>query len=88
MKTLKDYKSSHDHDCNCGTGKSTPHKTGTEGCVRYMIEAPIPFEDDYWIVDGRQITDYTLRYQRGYHQHPCGCWSCWPDSSNSLEWDD
>lgn len=80
----------HSHACHCGTGKPTPHETGTGGCVRTMVEAPIKSlnmsADPYcWLVDGRQITDYTLRYQRGYYQHGCGCWSRSPGSVNSIE---
>ena len=81
---FKDYKNpTHDHTCHCGTGKTEPHKTGTEGCVRFMVEPPVQYTDG-WLVDGQMITDYTLRDQRGYHQHPCGCWSRWPGSTNSL----
>jgi hypothetical protein len=43
---------------------------------------------DRWLVDGVDITGYTLREQRGYHQHPCGCWSRSPGSSNSVDPDD
>ena len=28
-----------------------------------------------------------VRHQRGYYQHPCGCWSSHGDSYNSLEGD-
>ena len=75
----------HDHACHCGTATHAPHETGTEGCVRYMTEAPEPKPGERWYVDGHEITDYTLKQQRGYHQHPCGCWSRWPGSSNSIE---
>lgn len=74
----------HDHQCSCGTATHTPHETGTCGCVRYMTEAPAVRPDDRWFVDGHEITDYTLRQQRGYHQHDCGCWSRWPGSENSI----
>ena len=74
----------HDHTCTCGTGRHTPHETGQDGCVRYLTEAPAVRPDDRWQVDGEEITDYTLRKQRGYHQHPCGCWSRWPGSDNSI----
>jgi len=54
-----------------------------------MVAPPNPAPDDpkygkMWEVDGRVITDYTLRAQRGYHQHKCGCWSRWQGSVNSL----
>lgn len=73
----------HDHICHCGTGEPNPHETGTGGCVRYMTVAPVRVGEN-WLVDGHEVTDFTLHQQRGYHQHPCGCWSCSPGSSNSL----
>lgn len=74
----------HAHTCHCGTAKRTPHEIGTWGCIRSMVEAPTPAGPEKWMVDGVEITDYTLRQQRGYSQHPCGCWSRWPGSSNSI----
>ena len=80
-----------DHWCHCGTGKGSPHKTGEDGCVRVVETAPnqIPekFEDEFfsWKINGTPITDYTLRNQRGYSQQPCGCWTSWNDSTNSLD---
>lgn len=76
----------HDHICHCGTGKPTPHETGKGGCQRFMTDAPmrVPETDDYWEVDGERITYTTLIQQRGYYMHPCGCWSRWPGSVNSL----
>lgn len=81
----------HDHDCYCGTATHTPHKTGEHGCVRAMTEAPIPSGTHetlgcpMWEVAGHRITDFSLRQQRGYHQHHCGCWSWSQDSTNSIE---
>jgi len=72
------------HPCNCGT-VPMPHNVGENGCVRRMTKSPVKTEDGNWIVDDAIITDYTLRYQRGYHQHECGCWSWWNDSVNSLD---
>lgn len=67
----------HDHECYCGTSYiGGKHETGHDGCVRYMTDPPD-------LTDG--TTMYTYKYQRGYHQHPCGCWSRWPGSINSLE---
>lgn len=73
----------HDHTCNCGTAEGT-HETGTRGCIRFMTEAPAVRPDNRWFVDGEEITDYTLREQRGYYQHDCGCWSRWPGTDNSI----
>jgi hypothetical protein len=78
-------KQSHCHTCHCGTAKQSPHQTGTDGCVRFIAESPLPTASGNWIVNGNEITDFTLRRQRGYHQHPCGCWSTHGDSVNSLE---
>lgn len=75
----------HDHSCHCGTASRAPHETGTLGCVRFITESPVHVPPDRWLVDGGEITDFTLRQQRGYHRHPCGCWSRWPGSSNSIE---
>lgn len=81
----------HDHACGCGTA-DRPHNTGEHGCVRLMIGAPTPAPDHpiygrMWFVDGdpEPITDFTLRQQRGYWQHQCGCWSRHPGSNNSIE---
>jgi hypothetical protein len=89
----------HDHRCYCGT--ATPnhkwgeaHAIGKCGCVRRMavgteIPKPAPPHSemgfDMWEVSGAAITDYTLKHQRGYAQHPCGCWSHWCDSVNSID---
>lgn len=73
------------HICYCGTADHTPHEIGQDGCVRRMEEPPINMENGYWRVGMHDITDFTLRQQRGYHQHECGCWSSWKDSVNSIE---
>ena len=55
-----------------------------------MVASPQPLGADpdtgieMWIVEGHIITEYTMRHQRGYHQHECGCWSRSPGSTNSL----
>ena len=67
----------HDHKCYCGTSEIFGHETGQDGCARFMTDAPE-------IKEGESI-DYPYKQQRGYHQHPCGCWSRWPCSINSLE---
>ena len=74
-----------DHICTCGTANHTPHEIGKDGCVRYLTEAPALRPDDHWFVDDAEITDYTLRQQRGYYQHDCGCWSRWPGTDTSIE---
>ena len=64
------------HICNCGTCNSDkPHQIGENGCVRFMTNAP----------DLTKATLFTYIQQRGYYQHPCGCWSRYPGSDNSLE---
>lgn len=80
------------HMCFCGTGPggSGGHPTNEDGCVRYMVEAPVRSETMYlgealWKVGDHEITDYTLRHQRGYSNLPCGCWSRWPGSKNSIK---
>jgi len=77
----------HAHICGCGTASQSPHLIGELGCVRFMVKAPRPVScaDDRWIVDGQNVTGYTLRDQRGYYQHPCGCWSRSPGSTNSID---
>lgn len=72
------------HTCNCGTSDHVPHLIGEDGCIRRMAEAPTPGKHAGWIVDGFQISDFTLRQQRGYHQHACGCWSWAGTSVNSI----
>lgn len=77
------------HPCHCGYGKTTPHETGEDGCVRFVTVPPDPAPDDprlgkMWLVTGSVITDFTLRQQRGYSEHPCGCWTTHGESNNSL----
>lgn len=80
----------HDHKCYCGTATHAPHETATCGCVRFITESPVPSGTHetlgcpMWEVGGRRITDFTLRQQRGYWQHPCGCWSTHGASDNSI----
>lgn len=74
----------HSHVCHCGTASEAPHEIGTKGCSRFLTEAPAVRPDDRWLVGGEEITDYTLRQQRGYYQHECGCWSRWLGSDNSI----
>lgn len=77
----------HDHACNCGTATHTPHVTGENGCVRRIVKTPIevPLAGDRWVVEGHEITGFSMREQRGYHQHPCGCWSSHGSSDNSVK---
>lgn len=66
----------HDHSCYCGTGNGQGvHETGSNGCKRFMTDPP----------DLTKATLFTYQQQRSYHQHPCGCWSRHPDSSNSID---
>jgi len=79
MNLLKKLKSlfkrvEHDHICHCG-GDPDAHVTGTQGCLRLMTIPPTDLGNGFWEIDGNMITGYMLRAQRGYHQHPCGCWS-------------
>ena len=78
--------------CHCG-GVSRPHETGSSGCYRFVVDKkydPQPFGKDpdtgfdMWVVEGALITDYTLRHQRGYHQHECGQWTRHHGSTNSI----
>lgn len=75
----------HNHNCYCGTATKTPHATGKDGCERKMVDAPINEGRGCWTAEGTAMTEFTLREQRGYSQHPCGCWSRWPESKNSIE---
>lgn len=86
----------HDHTCHCAYGKSEPHTIGQDGCVRTLVNAPTIISlsttgdrnYDRWLVDGVDVSWFTLKEQRGYHQHPCGCWSRSPGSFNSVDPDD
>lgn len=80
--------------CYCGTASETPHEVETRGCQRVKCEAPKPagfhpiLGCQMWDVgdgEGLEITDFTLRQQRGYDQHPCGNWSRCPGSTNSID---
>lgn len=74
------------HECYCGMANKTPHEIGKNGCARFMTESPVKSKTEgFWIVGGYEITDYTLRHQRGFAQHDCGCWSRWEGSENSLD---
>jgi len=78
------------HACYCGCGAFTPHLIGEHGCLRKMVATPAEFgrdperHTDLWLVDGQLITEYTMREQRGYHRHECGCWSRTAGSDNSI----
>jgi hypothetical protein len=74
---LRDIDVDHKHTCYCGTGGSTPHEIGTNGCVRFMTDPPE-------MLPGETL-DYPYKQQRGYSRHLCGCWSRWPGSENPLE---
>lgn len=68
--------STHNHTCHCGADVVYgPHSTGDLKCFREMCAAPERLQNDFWRVEGHEITGYSLREQRLYHQHSCGCWS-------------
>ena len=80
--------------CNCGTATHAPHETGKHGCERFVVVAPTPAGThpelgcpmwDVGDADGQPITDYTLRHQRGYHQHEDGTWTRSAGSINSID---
>ncbi len=75
-----------ENPCNCGPAYFIPHEVGKSGCVRIVCDPPImsPYKKNYWIVDGHEITNTTLRSQRGYSQHDGGLWSRYAESTNSL----
>jgi hypothetical protein len=96
--TEVDYHSrTKSHLCYCGGVKENPegkgHATGTGLCFREFCQAPQPAgkhktisDCQMWLVDGTRITDFTMRQQRGYHRHSCGCWSRSKSGSiNSIE---
>lgn len=85
VRNIIERRNKCDHTCHCGTASIVPHQTTQHGCVRLLVDSPAPLANDMWLVDGHSITGFTLREQRGYHQHPCGCWSRSPDSCNSIE---
>ena len=74
--------------CSCGCTLPPNHSLGSFECFRERVRTnPIKVKgDDRWFVDGGLITGFTLREQRGYHQHSCGGWSRPKDheSTNSL----
>lgn len=75
----------HEHSCGCGY--VTPHNVGEGGCLREFAIAPVELNNDWWQVEGKgAITGFSLRDQRGYHQHSCGCWSrSKGGSTNSID---
>lgn len=69
--------------CGCGCGLPR-HRLGVDLCYRYIVTDPeeIPqnnrriynpaiWPEPVWVWDvgGHTITDYTLRFQRGYSYH-------------------
>lgn len=62
--------------CWCG-GLDYPHHAEDAGCLREVVPAPMVV-GGRWLVlgdEGGPITDFTLKQQRGYSKHDCGCWS-------------
>jgi len=77
----------HRHICYCG-GVENDHETGVPGCFRRMSEDNISCvnsDTDMWQVNNETITGYILKDQRGFFQHPCGCWSRYSGTTHSLE---
>lgn len=73
------------HMCGCGEAITSPHEVGTFGCKRLMTNKPIQLDGGMWNVEGQIVTDYTLRFQRGYYFHDaCGCASRYPESTISM----
>lgn len=72
--------------CYCG-GEVTPHEVSNGGCFREIVpkdKEPIRVryyvnykgDRDRWLVEGVEITSYTLRYQRLYSYHrDTGVWT-------------
>ena len=84
---MNEDNTTHDHACHCG-GVEGAHPVGAPGCFRYMSNNAVvclDAADDRWAVNGEPVSGFTLREQRGYAQHPCGCWSKHGGSTNSLE---
>ena len=78
--------SEHKHFCHCGA-YGEGHETGFGHCYREICEAPVELNNDWWKVEVfPPITGFSLREQRLYHKHLCGCWSRAKDGSkNSIE---
>lgn len=75
--------------CSCGCTLPPNHSLGVFECLRERVinnPTKIKVFEDMWFVEGNVITGFTLREQRGYHQHSCGGWSRPKDheSTNSL----
>lgn len=71
-------------ECVCG-GVDRPHRIADPGCFRKMVaRAPVRMVDESrWMVDGTEVTDFTLRHQLGYAKHECGRWSRFATDDNS-----
>ncbi len=82
---LKEAGVLHDHECRCGTATHNPHEIGEDGCRRLMSSAIVfEWDDGRYFIDGSVVSEYTFLHQRGFYKHPCGCYSQWQDSVNSL----
>ena len=76
------------HECTCGaySGDDSPHLLGISNCANTLCDAPLRAPDRdgmrFWWTSAMDdnphgpVTEYTLMFQRGFQQHPCGCWSC------------
>jgi hypothetical protein len=77
------------HLCNCGVATHAPHDTGQNGCQRVMAKPPMHKPENAgthseWDIGTHSVSDYTLKWQRGYRQYSCGCWTKAKESTNSL----
>lgn len=76
------------HECHCGTAAKVPHEIGKDGCNRFLTDAPVKLKNGNWLINAHglpgeeciDVSEYTLRFQWGYFQHPCGCWSRHPNN--------
>jgi hypothetical protein len=84
MENKNYMKCNQRHLCNCGTATKAPHIVGKDGCTRFMVRPPKKLDNGMYRVERRAITEYTMRHQRGFSELPCGCWSRWNGSINSL----
>lgn len=66
--------------CHCG-GMEGTHFVGEGSCYREVVPAPVLLEEasndwaERWLVEGSEVTGYTLKQQRLYHHHRDGIWS-------------
>jgi len=74
--------------CHCGGGAKTPHFVGYEGCSREVAIGkyfPHKLQNGNYLVNGYEVSEYTLIHQRLYNNND-GLWTLPKDHSitNSL----